>query len=209
MVGVVHDVRNDDIDQPPLPQIYMPAAQAPRQAMTFVVRTRADPAAFAPALRAAVASVDRELPLYEMETLDAVIERDLADTSVLISLVILFAVLALALAAVGVYGVVANQVSQRTREIGVRMALGARWQEVLGFVSLQALVPVAAGVLLGFVAAYGTTGLMRSLLYQVSPTDGVTFVGVAATIMISAVIATAGPALRAARLDPVKALRDG
>jgi putative ABC transport system permease protein len=207
VVGVVSDVRNDDADQPPLPYLYMPLAQQPSRTYTFAIRTAGDPLSLAEPLRQALAQFDRNQALYDVRTMRNVWERDLQETRLLIQVIAVLAMVALGLAGMGVWGVTAQAAGQRTREIGVRMALGASASQVGLLVARQGLTPVVVGLFLGLAAGLGVAQLMRGILFNVSPTDVVT-VG-ATLIMLFAVglAATLGPALRAARLDPLAALR--
>lgn len=207
VVGVVGDVRNDDIDAPPLPMVYVPLAQRPAREMTIVLRTAGDPLGRVAAARAAVAAVDPEQPVYEIKTMAQILAEDLRQSVILAGILGLFAAVALALAAVGIYGVVAHAVAQRTHEIGVRMALGAALGDVLSLVLRQASTPVLAGLGVGIGAALGASQLLGSILYGVRPTDAVTYASVGLILTAVAFIACIAPARRAARLDPLIALR--
>jgi predicted permease len=208
VIGVVGDIRNDDADQAPAPYLYVPAAQRPQRTMTFAVRTAGDPAALAPALRAALALVDPDQALYDVQTMRAVWAADLQGTRLLIQVMAALAAIAVGLAGLGVWGVAAHAVGQRTREIGVRIALGATAPQVAAMIARQALVPIAIGVAAGLAAGLGLGQLMRSILFEVTPTDPITLAATLGVLATVAVLATIGPALRAARLDPATALRD-
>ncbi len=207
VVGVVGDVRNDDIDSPPLPHVYVPAAQRPERSMTLVIRTRGDPASFAAPLRSIVSRLAPEVPLYDVATMEEVVRQDLADTRVLVLVLSLYAVAALLLASVGVGGVLAQTVSQRVPEIGVRLALGGTAARVVWLLVRQTLAGVGLGLAAGLALAVAVGQVMASLLYRVSPLDPVTYAAVIAALGISAAAAAIGPAARAARVDPVIALR--
>ena len=207
IVGVVGDVRNDDIDAPPLPHVYVPHRQRPEAAMTVVLRTQGDPLALVGALRAAVAAADPHQALFDVKTMERIFDEDLAGSRVLIQVMQFFAICALLLAAVGIYGVVAHAVARRTQEIGLRMALGASARSVAGLVLRQGLTPVGAGLVLGVAGALAISRVVASVLYQVSPTDPLTYVGVAALLALVATAACLVPARRAARVDPLEALR--
>jgi putative ABC transport system permease protein len=207
VIGVVGDVRNDDADQPPLPYLYVPLAQHPQRTMTLAVRTVSDPSRLSSALRGAIASVDADQPLYDVRSMRAVWEADLRGTRILIRVMGALALVALGLAGLGVWGIAAHAVGQRTREIGVRVALGATVTRVGIMIALQGLLPVAAGLALGLAAGLALGRGMRSILFQVSPTDPATVVATLGALGAVALIATVGPAWRAARLDPVTALR--
>jgi putative ABC transport system permease protein len=200
-------VRNDDADQPPLPYLYVPLAQHPQRTMTLAVRTVSDPSRLSSALRGAIASVDADQPLYDVRSMRAVWEADLRGTRILIRVMGALALVALGLAGLGVWGIAAHAVGQRTREIGVRVALGATVTRVGIMIALQGLLPVAAGLALGLAAGLALGRGMRSILFQVSPTDPATVVATLGALGAVALIATVGPAWRAARLDPVTALR--
>lgn len=207
VVGIAGDIRNDDADQPPLAYLYLPMAQQPQRSMTMAMRTSADPGGHAAALRGAVASFDPDQPLYNVRTMREVWEADLRGTRVLIQLMGALAVIALGLAGLGVWGVASQSVGQRTREIGVRVALGASASGVGALIAKQGLVPVAVGLIVGLIAGLGLGQVMRSILFQVTPADPATVVATLAALAAVASIATIGPALRAARLDPLAALR--
>jgi putative ABC transport system permease protein len=207
VVGIVGDVRNDDIESPPLPMMYVPLAQRPAREMTIALRTTGDPLALVVAARAAVAEVDPEQPVYDVKTMARILEEDLRQSVILIAILGLFAGVALALAAVGIYGVVAHAVAQRTHEIGVRMALGAVIGDVLLLVMRQGFTPVAVGLAVGIGAAVGASQLLRSILYGVTPTDPVTYASVVAILAAVALVACIAPARRAAKVDPLLSLR--
>jgi putative ABC transport system permease protein len=207
VVGVVGNVRNDDVDAPPLPMVYVPLAQRPSREMTLVVRTVDDPLAHVEEARAALASVDPEQPLYDIRSMAQVLEDEMRTNVLLIAMMAIFAGIALALAALGIYGVVSHAVAQRTHEIGVRMALGAAVGDVVGLTVRQGLTPVAVGLALGIAAGLAISTLMRGILYGVSPTDPITYIGVVVILAGVALLACVAPARRAARIDPLLALR--
>jgi putative ABC transport system permease protein len=208
VVGVVGDIRNDDADQPPIPYLYVPLAQRPAATMTIVVRTASDPAGMAAALRGAVVQLDPDQPLYDVRTMEQVLDADLGGSRVLIQVFAAFAAIALGLAGIGVWGVAAQAVGQRTREIGVRIALGATVRQVVGLMASQGLMPMAIGLVIGLAAGLAVAQIMRGVLFQVSATDPLTIAGTVATLIAVGIVATVGPSLRAARLDPVTALRE-
>jgi putative ABC transport system permease protein len=207
VVGIVGSVRNDDIDSPPLPMVYVPLAQRPSREMTLVVRTTGDPLRFVDEARAAVASVDREQPVYDVKSMAQVLEEDMRQSVLLIGILGIFAGIALVLAALGIYGVVSHAVAQRTHEIGVRMALGAAVRDVVRLVARQGLTPVFIGLVLGLGAGVAVSRLMSGLLYGVTPTDPITYLSVVAILAGVALLACVAPARRAARVDPLIALR--
>jgi putative ABC transport system permease protein len=207
VVGVAGNVRNDDIDAPPLPMIYVPLAQRPSREMTVVVRTTGEPLTLVDDARAAIASVDPAQPLYDVKTMAQVLEEDLRPSILLIGIIGIFAAVALVLAALGIYGVVSHAVAQRTHEIGVRMALGAAVRDVVGLVARQGLTPVLIGLALGLGAGLGVSRLMTGILYGVTPTDPITYLSVVAILGGIALLACVAPARRAARIDPLLAIR--
>lgn len=207
VVGVVGDVRNDDIDAPPLPQVYVPLAQRASREMTLVMRTSADPLAQVAAARAAMADVDPDVPLYDVQTLVQVLRDDVRQTVVLVGLAALFGSIALVLAATGIYAVVAHGVAHATREIGIRLALGASRATVIRDVTRQGLMPVAIGLAIGTVGGAFIGHAAGSLLYGVSAGDLSNYaltIGVLASV---AVLACAQPAWRAAHTNPLQAIR--
>lgn len=209
IVGVVADVRNDDIDAPPLPHVYVPLAQRPERTMTLVVRSRPGSVVPLPALQAAVSSVDRDQPVYALRTLDDVLAEDLAGTQALPGLLGAFAVGALLLAAAGTYSVIAFGVSRRRSEIALRLALGASRRTVAWLVTRQGLVPVLAGVLFGLAGALALARVGGSFLYGVTPGDPVSYAASAIVLGGAGLLAAVSPALRAMRVAPLQSLREG
>ena len=207
IIGVVSDTRHLSLDDQPQPRAYDLFGQHGGRAMFVVARVAGDPASLAGAVRAEVRQLDAEAPVYEMTTLEELVARSAATRRFSMSLIGALALIALALAAVGVYGVINYSVSQRTREIGIRMALGARGRDVIKLVIGQGLRLTLIGVACGLTAALALTRLMRSLLFGVSATDPVTFVGVAALLTFVALLACWIPARRAAKVAPLMALR--
>jgi putative ABC transport system permease protein len=208
IVGVVADVKHFGMDRDAPPEFYTPQTQPPSyHSMSIVLRTSGDPAAIVAAARAQVAAMDREIPAYAIRTLADLVEESTAQPRFRTMLLAAFAALALVLAVIGVYGVIAYAVSQRTQEIGVRMALGALRADVLRLVIADSLRPILIGVGAGLVAAFFLTRLIATLLFQVQPHDVATFVSVPLLLVSAALVATYIPARRAARVDPVRALR--
>lgn len=207
VVGVVGDVRHDRLDGEPPLEIYGPFAQIPRRRMEVVVRAGELTPPFAAALRQAVWSLAPDQPVGELRPVSEVVEASLAPQRFPSLLLGLFAAVALALAAVGIYGVVAYSVSRRRRELGIRLALGAQAGQVLRLVAAQGARPVAAGLASGLLGALLLTRLLDRFLYQVSPTDPATFTAVALFLAAVAALACYLPARRATRIDPAANLR--
>jgi predicted permease len=210
IVGVVGAIRQASLEREPAPEIYVPAAQQPFQLgnMTFVVATQADPNAIVPSIRQAIREVAPNQPLSLVESMDQVISESLQARKLTLSLLAVFALLATALSAAGVYGVMSYGVAQRTREIGIRMALGARGGDVTSMVLWDAAKLAAIGVAIGLGAALLLTRFVAGMLYgTVGTRDPATFAGVTALITFVALIASLIPALRASRVDPLAAMR--
>jgi putative ABC transport system permease protein len=208
IVGIVGDVKQYGPMEPLKPQVYMPHAQRPLRMMTFVVRPAAgDPLALAPALRREIAAIDKDQPAYRFEAFESLLTGMVASRRLSMILMAVFAAAALLLASVGIYGVMAYSVTQRTHEIGIRMALGARRGDVLRLIVGQGMTLAVIGVACGLGGALALTRVMRSLLFEVSATDPLTFAGVALLLAAVAAAACYLPARRAARVDPMIALR--
>jgi putative ABC transport system permease protein len=207
VVGVVGNVRQYRADQPPVPMTYVVHTNNPQRAYGLIVRTDGDALALASSVRAAVQSVDPSLPVARARTLDEVIGASLTQRKFNMTLLIVFASIALILAIAGIYGTVAYAVAQRTQEIGIRVALGATSGEVLRLVLWDALKPVGGGLVLGMLAAFGLASALDRLVYGISTTDAVTFVTLPLLLGLVAMLASWLPALRATRVDPMVALR--
>jgi putative ABC transport system permease protein len=214
IVGVVGDTRHAGLDSLARPMIYWAMTQFPTNFMTLVVRSQCpsgaapcDPMRLVPAITREVRALNPNQPLADVRPLDAYLGQSVAQRRFSMSLLAIFSGVALLLSAVGIYGVLAYSVAQRTREIGVRMALGARDTTVARMVVREALGVVGIGLAIGIAAALALTRVVASLLYETSPTDPVTFVGVALVLGAVAVVASYLPARRAARVDPIVALR--
>jgi putative ABC transport system permease protein len=208
IAGVVGDVRGSDLQALPLAEMYWPVAQIRRTpALAIVVRTAGDPAALAGPVRAALAEIDPAQPVHDAQTLEQLVASSLAERRFTLTLMMVFGLIALVLAAVGIYGVMAYTVAQRTREIGIRVALGARPASVLRMVLTDGMKLVAAGVALGTACALAVTRVAASLLYGVSTADATTYVVIALALAAIAMLATVLPARRAMRVDPMSALR--
>jgi ABC-type lipoprotein release transport system permease subunit len=210
VVGVVGDTRNRGLDVRPQPEIYGSTHQMPGGNQFFlVVRTENEPRGVLPAIRETVAAMDPDQPIYGISTIDEAYQSSVADKRIASMALTLFAAFALLLASLGIYSVVAFGVAERTREIGVRIALGAEVGGVRKLVVRQALVPVGVGVLVGLGLALGLQGFLQSLLFEISGTDPLTFSVVTALLLGVAALASYLPARRASNLDPVEALREG
>jgi putative ABC transport system permease protein len=207
IVGVVGAVRDRNLVLPPRAIRYYPSLEAPVPFMNVVVRTTGDPLGIVSGIQAQVRELDRNLPVYKIASMEQLLADSLARRRLSMLLLAILAGFALLLSAVGIYGVVAYSVRQRTAEIGIRMALGAESGNVRRMVLRQALRPVLAGIALGLVAAAATTRVLSSLLYQVSATDPLTFLVVPCILLLAAVSAIYIPARRATRIDPTDALR--
>ena len=209
IVGEVAGTRNRDAKLPPKPELYQPSFQSKHtwSHQTLIVRTRANPASLVPAIETQIWSIDKYLPVTQVRTMDQSFAETNAAPRFQTFLLGVFGALGLLLAVVGIYGVISYSVSQRTHEIGIRMALGAEPRQVLRLVLMQGLKLAVPGVAIGVLASLVLTRLMASLLFGVSATDPLTFAGVAIVLMIAALAACYVPARRAMRVDPMEALR--
>jgi putative ABC transport system permease protein len=207
IVGVVGDVRHAGLDSDPRPEIFMPHLQSPYGSMTYVVRAAGDPASILAAVKNEVWAVNKQQPFASVSTLERLVSRTLAERRFNLLLLGAFALMALALASVGIYGVISFSTSRRTHEIGIRMALGANPASVLRLVLGEGLTLTALGLGIGWAAALALTRILSSMLFGVSATDLLTFVAVSMVLLIVALIACYIPARRATRVDPMIALR--
>jgi putative ABC transport system permease protein len=208
VVGVVGGVRDDGLDKQARPTIYIPYPQAPAQTMSLVIRTRADAGTIVPAVKRAIWRVDPNQPLFSVRSMPDIVANTISATRVAFVLLAAFAAIALALAAVGIYSVTSHGARQRTREVGVRMALGASRMDVLRLVIGSGMRFSLAGTTIGLVAAMGLSRALSSLLFGVTPLDSGTFVAVGAGFVLVALVANGIPAWRAATLNPTEALSD-
>jgi putative ABC transport system permease protein len=207
IVGVVGDTKSVTLDAQSGSQMYVPHAQDPSwNFMALVIRTAGDPAAFAATLRKEVQAIDKDQPVFGVRTFDDVVMNSLGTRRVSMQLFAVFACAALLLAAVGIYGVMAYSVTQRTQEIGIRMALGAQKSDVLGLVIKQGMILTVIGVVVGLAGAFALTRLIATLLFGVEATDPLTFLAIPLLLLFVALVACYLPARRAARLDPKIAL---
>jgi putative ABC transport system permease protein len=207
VVGVVDDVRFREMTRKPMPLLYMPAGQVQFPEFTLVARTAGDPMAVAPSVRAVVRSLDPAMPVNGVRTLEQVVSSSMAGARFRTRLLACFALIALLLSAIGVYGVMSYSVEQRSQEMGLRMALGARPSDVLRLVTGHGVRLAAVGIVLGLAAAFWVTRLLESLLFGVSTTDPVTFGSIAVLLGGVALLASVIPARRATRADPMAVLR--
>jgi putative ABC transport system permease protein len=207
IVGVVGNVRHTTLTDAPGPEIYQSAQKNSIPAMMLAVRTDGDPHALAPVVRDGIWSVDRDVPLSAIETMEAKIGQSLARPRLLRTVLGAFALLGGLLAIVGVYGVVAYSVTERRRELGIRVALGAARGRIIRTVLREALIFGVVGLAIGIPAAIAGSRLMQSLVFGVSATDPATYAAIALATLATVVAASLLPALRAARVDPVSALK--
>jgi putative ABC transport system permease protein len=207
VVGVVGDVRHSDLESAPRPEAFLAHAQESWSSMTVVLKVDGDPSSLVAAVTDQVRSMDPDQPVFSVRTMEEVRAASVAGRRFSMALLAGFAGLALVMAAVGLYGVISYSVAQRTHEIGIRMALGAKAGDVLRLVVRQGLGLVGMGVAAGLVAAYALTRFLEGMLFGVSPTDPATFAGIAALLVGVALLASYVPARRAARVDPMVALR--
>jgi putative ABC transport system permease protein len=206
IVGVVADIHHEGVDSPEVPAAYIPYAQRPSMSLAMVVRTDGDPTKAAEAVRAAVREIDPNLPVYSVRTMEDALGESLAPRRYGMLLLGLFGLVALVLAAIGIYGVMSYLVAQRTQEIGIRMALGAQRRTVLGLVLRQGMLMAVAGVVAGVLVAVGVSRLISSQLYEVSPADPWAFAVATGVLVLVAVVACLVPARRATKVDPMVAL---
>jgi len=207
IVGIVHDVKLAGLEAPSEPAYYLPSSQAPLEDMVILVRTTTDPLTIVGAVRQAVWSIDPNQPIANVKTLEKVVDDSIAQRRLNMLLMGMFGGLAMLLSAVGIYGLLSHAVTQRTQELGIRMALGARVSDVLKLVLRQGMTLALAGEAIGLVGAFALTRLIRGLLFGVTPNDAVTFVIVAGVLGLVALLACYLPARRATKVDPLVALR--
>jgi len=209
IIGVVGDVRHESLDSDAKPELYVPFAQAPppEYLAMVVVRTTVDAAAMGRTLRNTVSEMDRSVPLDGVRTIDQIVSQSVNQPRFRTVLLVMFSTLALVMASIGVYGATSYTARQRTREFGLYMAMGATARDVLGMVLGRAAITIAAGLVLGVVAALGLTRVLTRFLYGVTPLDPVTFVAASSFLFVIAVVASYVPARRATRVDPIVALR--
>jgi putative ABC transport system permease protein len=208
VIGVVGDVKHLSLDEATVPMFYTPHTQQPSyHTMRMVVRSSVPPATLTPQVREALSQMDREVPLSQVATLSSSLDKSVAEPRMRATLLGLFAGLAMALAAIGVYGVVAYLVGQRTQEIGVRRALGAQARDVVAMLVRESMRPVAIGIGVGLLGAVALSRVLAAMLFQVSPTDAVTYVIACGVLAAAALLASIIPARRALGVDPITAVR--
>jgi ABC-type antimicrobial peptide transport system permease subunit len=208
IVGVVDNVQSGTLDSPPQPQAYVPQSQMTYPGLQIVLRTRGDPMAALPAVKREVKSIDPALAVAHPRSMQDVFDESLARRRFSMTLIGFFAASALALAVAGLYSVIALSVSNRRRELGVRMALGARPADILRLILSEGFVIAAAGIVFGLGGAYATSRLVSSLLYGVSATNAPIYGAAAAITVFVTLAATMLPAMRATRVDPTEAFRE-
>jgi len=207
VVGVVGRVKQDSLDSEPRIAFYLSQTQFPTRAMTVALRTSADSAGILSAVKSELHALDPDLPMYYVRTMGQRVDESLARRRFSMLLLGVFASVALALATIGIYGVMAYLVSQGTREIGIRMALGATERDVLGLIVRQGMTLAVSGLAIGLAGAFVLARLIRSLLFGVQASDPATFVGISVLLAFIALLASYIPARRAARIDPMISLR--
>ena len=201
------NVRHFGLDNAARREIYRPYSQAAWPVMTVTVKTAVEPMTLASPVRSALARIDPEQPVSRIRTMERVVSESVGGRRFPMQLLGLFSVVALLLAAIGVYGVVSYLVTQRTREIGIRVALGARKRQVIRLVVLRSLVPIVTGLVVGVAGAIAASRLLGTLLYEVKPTDPVVLGSIVALLGTAAIVASFIPARKAAGVDPIVVLR--
>ena len=207
VVGVVRDVTQYGLDKKAPMQIYLPHSQFPTSFNTIVVKTESDPAAMTNAVRGAILSVDKDQAVFNVTTLEQLLGESIARRKFFMLLLLVFAGLALTLAAIGIYGVMSYVASQRTHEIGIRMALGAQGKDVLRLIIGNGMTLALIGVVLGLLGAFALTRVMAGILFGVTATDALTYISVSGGLIVVALLACYVPAHRATKIEPLVALR--
>src|SRR5262249_47651547 len=207
IIGVVGDIRFQDVTAAPRPTTYWPHPQLAYGAMTLTIRASGDPTSLAPAVERAVRTIDKDQPLSDVRTMSQWLAKSLAQARFSSMLLSIFAALALALAAIGIYGVMSYAVSQRTAEIGIRLALGAEARDIPALIVGNAARLAGAGLVIGILLALALSRIVASLLYETSGSDPLTFAAVVGVLGFVALAASLIPARRAASIPPVDALR--
>ena len=207
IVGVAANVRSTELREPAPAEVYVPMRQAPFAHMSAVIRAGVEPLSLTPSLRQAVADVDRTVPVSAIKTMDNIVSESVTQPRFNLFLLGLFSGIALLLSAAGIYGVTAYSVTQRTKELGIRIALGATVRDVLKMVLGQGMAVIAIGLAIGLAAAFALMRLMRSLLFGVGENDPLTFAAITLVLLLVALLACYIPARRASKVDPLIALR--
>jgi putative ABC transport system permease protein len=207
IVGIVGDVRHLGLDAPPTPELFMPYPQWPSDEMSLVLRAATEPTSLIPVIKKEIWRVDPDQPVTNIKTMDELVSTEAAGRRFVLQLIGAFASIALVLAAVGIYGVVSYSTRQRTHEIGIRMALGARGQQIMWLVAGQNAKWLLIGITTGVASALALTRLLAAYLYAVRPTDPLTFVAVSSLLLAVALASVYIPARRATKVDPMVALR--
>jgi putative ABC transport system permease protein len=207
VVGIVADVKEAGLNEPSPPELYVPYNQVSEKSMTVLIRTDVPPMTLTGVVRQEVHRGDKNLPVSQVQTLDTILSESISQSRFYMLLLGTFAMVALLLAAIGIFGVMSNAVAHRTREIGIRLALGAEGGHVRGLVMREAFVLAALGIVVGLVASLQLTTFLATLLFELKPTDPVTLIGVAVMLLAVALVASYLPAWRASRVDPLVALR--
>jgi putative ABC transport system permease protein len=207
IVGVVEDTRLYGLANPSRLEVYRPLAQSSSDEMDVIVKSRLEPGVLTSSIRAVIASIDRDQPITSIATMDQLVQDSVGSRRVTLILLGVFSALALVLAGIGIYGVISYSVAQRTQEIGIRMALGARREDVMRMILLQGARIAAASVAIGILAAFALTRYLEKLLFSVTPGDPATFAMVAVVLVMVAMLASYIPARRTLRVDPMTALR--
>jgi predicted permease len=209
VVGIVKDIKSDGLDIDGIPHIYVPIYQSPNRDLSIVLRTSLPAKVLEPQIRHEIQSIDPGLPTFDVSSMNDVVDRSLASRRFSAELVVGFAAVALLLASIGIYGLLAYMVGQRSREIGLRMVLGAPRAVILKLVLRKGVVLASAGTAAGVVFSACATSMMASLLYGVRPHDPAVFLVVPLILLVVALLASYVPAWRATKVDPIVALRDG
>jgi ABC-type antimicrobial peptide transport system permease subunit len=205
---VVADVKQNSLDELEQPQLYLSFAQNPHIFASLVVRTKGDALSFAQAVRGAIWAVDKDQPVWKVRTMEWLLARSISSRRLIMQLLAALSLLALTLAAIGIYGVLSYRVTQQTREIGVRLALGAQPRNILQLILKHGLALALVGICVGIAGALAITRLLRGVLYGVTATDPVTFGVIAVGLLLVALLACWIPARRATKVDPMIALRN-
>jgi putative ABC transport system permease protein len=208
IIGVVGNVKSDSLESQVVPHIYLSTFQAPSYSSVIYARTARDTGTIGDAIRREVQAVDPDVPVYAVRTMEEVVARSMAERRFALEILGVFAVIALLLASIGIYGVMAYTFSQRIHEIGIRIALGAQRSHILRMALGEGMILVALGLAAGLFGALLLTQFLRSMLYAVKPTDPITFIAIAALLTSVALLACFIPAQRATRVDPLVALRE-